>query len=79
MTPNKTIIKEFFAGEKQYNIPLYQRAYSWEEKQLSQFLEDLKEASKGNNSYFLAMFWLKKWIIVSILILLMDSSELAPL
>ncbi|HIV49482.1 MAG TPA: DUF262 domain-containing HNH endonuclease family protein [Candidatus Helicobacter avicola] len=48
MTPNKTTIKEFFEGEKCYTIPVYQRAYSWEEKQWEQFLEDLEEASQGD-------------------------------
>lgn len=33
MTPHKTTIKDFFDGDKQYSIPVYQRAYSWEEKQ----------------------------------------------
>lgn len=47
------------------SLPLYQRAYSWEEKQLSQFLEDLKEASKGNNSYFFGNVLIEK----------MDNSE----
>lgn len=60
MTPNKTNIKEFFAGDRQYNIPLYQRAYSWEERQLSQFLDDLKEATKGNNSYFFGNVLIEK-------------------
>lgn len=52
MTPNKTEIKDFFQGEKQYTIPVYQRAYSWEEKQWKDFLADLEEATKGNNQYF---------------------------
>ncbi|MDE5925206.1 MAG: DUF262 domain-containing protein, partial [Helicobacter sp.] len=52
MTPNKTKIQDFFQGEKQYTIPVYQRAYSWEEKQWKDFLADLEEAAKGNNQYF---------------------------
>lgn len=52
MTPNKTTIKNFFNGEKQYTIPVYQRAYSWEEKQWKDFLADLEEATKGGNQYF---------------------------
>lgn len=37
MTPKKETIKEFFQGDKQYIIPVYQRAYSWEEKQWEVF------------------------------------------
>lgn len=48
----KQTIKEFFSGEKSYYIPVYQRAYSWDEYNLTQFLEDIKEASGGKNSYF---------------------------
>lgn len=52
MTPNKTTIKKFFEGEKQYTIPVYQRAYSWEKEQWKDFFEDLEEAIKGDNRYF---------------------------
>lgn len=60
MTPNKTSIKEFLQGDKQFIIPVYQRAYSWEESQLSAFLEDLKEAAKGHNQYFFGNVLLEK-------------------
>ncbi|STQ86299.1 DUF262 domain-containing protein [Helicobacter muridarum] len=59
MNPNKTI-KEFFEGEKQYTIPVYQRAYSWDEKQWNDFLEDLLEATKGDNHYFFGNVLLEK-------------------
>lgn len=52
MTPKKQTIEEFFQGEKQYKIPVYQRAYSWEEKQWNTFLEDLEEATRSENCYF---------------------------
>lgn len=52
MAPNKTTIKKFFEGEKQYTIPLYQRAYSWEKEQWNDLLDDLEEATKGENHYF---------------------------
>lgn len=52
MTPKKEIIKKFFEGEKQYSIPVYQRAYSWDKKQWKCFLDDLEEATKGDNHYF---------------------------
>lgn len=65
MTPKKETIKEFFQGEKQcfipvYHIPVYQRAYSWEEKQWKCFLDDLREATKGDNHYFFGNVLLEK-------------------
>lgn len=52
MTPTQSTLKGFFEGEKQFFIPVYQRAYSWEESQWKTFLEDLEEATKGENHYF---------------------------
>lgn len=60
MTPTPTNIKSFFEGSKQYAIPVYQRAYSWEEKQWNEFLEDLKEATKGENNYFFGNVFVRK-------------------
>ncbi len=51
MQPMPTI-KEFFAGDKCYTIPLYQRAYSWEKEQWDQFLADLEEVTRGGNDYY---------------------------
>lgn len=40
----QTTVRGFFGMQKiQFSIPAYQRAYSWEEKQLQTFLEDLLE------------------------------------
>lgn len=36
-------ISGLFDGEKNFTIPVYQRAYSWEEKQWRDFYLDLKE------------------------------------
>ncbi|WP_104708037.1 DUF262 domain-containing protein [Helicobacter ailurogastricus] len=53
MQSQSLTIKEFFAGDKCYTIPLYQRAYSWEKKEWSQFLADLEEVARGgNDDYF---------------------------
>lgn len=60
MTTNKQPIKEFFQGEKQYTIPVYQRAYSWDEPQWATFLDDLIEATKGGNNYFFGNVLLEK-------------------
>lgn len=50
---NQETILELFEGSlKSYTIPVYQRAYSWEEDQWKAFLEDLIEQSEGENNYF---------------------------
>lgn len=60
MNTNNTTIKKFFTGANQYAIPVYQRAYSWEEKQWRAFFEDLQEATKGENHYFFGNVLLEK-------------------
>ncbi|ANV97880.1 hypothetical protein BBW65_03280 [Helicobacter enhydrae] len=60
MTPYKHSLKEFFEGEKEFSIPVYQRAYSWEKSQWQVFLEDLEEATKGENHYFFGNVLLEK-------------------
>ena len=52
MKPTESTLEGFFQGEKQFFIPVYQRAYSWEKPQWKIFLEDLEEATKGENHYF---------------------------
>lgn len=45
-------IKGFFdSSEKTFVIPVYQRAYSWDEKERKIFFEDLKEQQTGGNTY----------------------------
>ncbi len=46
---NSSTIRGLFDGSKVYNIPTYQRAYSWERPQLQMFLEDLIEQIKVKN------------------------------
>jgi hypothetical protein len=53
--PPETTIQGLFDSEFQFAIPPYQRAYSWEEKQLAQFLLDLREQPSGK-PYFLGHF-----------------------
>lgn len=60
MKPTESTLKEFFEGDKQFFIPVYQRAYSWEEPQWNTFLEDLEEATKGENHYFFGNVLLEK-------------------
>ena len=40
-----------FDTEIEYTIPLYQRAYAWEDKQLIQLIEDISDASEDDNYY----------------------------
>ncbi|WP_231996619.1 DUF262 domain-containing protein [Helicobacter cinaedi] len=60
MKPTESTLEGFFQGEKQFFIPVYQRAYSWEEPQWKIFLEDLEEATKGENHYFFGNVLLEK-------------------
>ena len=48
-----TISKLFDSKNRKFEIPSYQRAYSWEEKQVNQFLEDLRNAE---SQYYLGHF-----------------------
>ena len=43
----------FCVRNRRFVIPEYQRAYSWEERQLKQFVEDLQEAG---DKYYLGHF-----------------------
>ena len=47
----------FCMRNRRFVIPEYQRAYSWEEKQLQQFVEDLQEAGE---KYYLGHFLFEK-------------------
>lgn len=58
MKPNDTNIEKFFRDN--YQIPIYQRAYSWDKAQWSVFLADLQEAAKGSNHYFFGNVLLEK-------------------
>lgn len=50
------IIKNLFIyDDRQFVIPSFQRAYSWEEKQFKQFLDDIKEQNPDKD-YFLGHF-----------------------
>jgi hypothetical protein len=53
--PAETTIRGLFDSEFQFAIPPFQRAFSWGEKQLTQFIEDLKEQPPGK-PYYLGHF-----------------------
>ena len=48
----KTTLGLFDSSQKSFEIPVYQRAYSWEEDQWQTFLNDLLEQIEGENNYF---------------------------
>jgi uncharacterized protein with ParB-like and HNH nuclease domain len=47
-----TVLGLFDSSKKSYEVPVYQRAYSWEEKNWKTFLDDLIEQIQGHNDYF---------------------------
>ncbi|UWY26355.1 DUF262 domain-containing HNH endonuclease family protein [Flavobacterium sp. TR2] len=49
---NQTILGFFDSSQKNYIIPVYQRAYSWERDQWRDLLDDLREQTQGGNDYF---------------------------
>jgi len=48
-----TINKLFDSKNRKFEIPSYQRAYSWDDKQINQFIEDFKNAE---SQYYLGHF-----------------------
>jgi len=55
MQTGKSTIKTIFDGTRIFNIPIYQRAYSWEADNLKDFLTDLTNQYK-ERKYFLGSF-----------------------
>ena len=54
MDANENAISDVLAETKRYEIPPYQRPYSWNTENVSQFLEDIWEAFENNeNEYFI--------------------------
>ena len=43
--------ENIFDLEGEYVIPLYQRAFAWEEKQLEQLVEDINDIRDNSNYY----------------------------
>jgi hypothetical protein len=47
MKAQETSFQEIIQGQKQFQVPLYQRTYSWQEKQLGQLWKDVLEQADG--------------------------------
>lgn len=45
-------VEDLFNGDRIFNIPKYQRTYSWDEENLESFIEDLKN-QRSERNYFL--------------------------
>ena len=52
MQNGQKTISELFDGRKIFNIPKYQRAYAWEEKQLQDFVEDIENQNPDKDYFF---------------------------
>lgn len=52
MQNGQKTIGDLFDGRKIFNIPKYQRAYAWEEKQLKDFVEDIENQSPDKDYFF---------------------------
>ncbi len=55
MQEGKLKFRDIFDGDKTFEIPEYQRAYTWGEKQLLDFLNDLKN-QRIDKPYFFGTF-----------------------
>ena len=58
LVTNLPIIGEndnIFDTEMEYIIPLYQRAYAWEDKQLTQLIEDIEDVAENDKYYIGAL------------------------
>lgn len=55
MRANETKVRDLLHGERQYVVPLYQRTYSWQRKDLKQLWDDLLDVVEAgdNASHFL--------------------------
>lgn len=55
MQTGKSTVKSIFDGTRIFNIPIYQRAYSWKESNLSDYLTDIIN-QQPNRQYFYGTF-----------------------
>lgn len=60
MEAGKKTISDIFNGNRILEIPFFQRAYVWEDKQWGRLLEDMEEISQQNTPYFLGSVILKQ-------------------
>jgi len=51
MNAKETNFLKFMDGTKQFNIPIYQRTYSWDLKQCEQLYDDIEKTGEDDKSY----------------------------
>ena len=49
-------VRELLTNKKTIKVPDYQRAYSWDEEQVNQFLYDVKEHTEKKTNYYVGHF-----------------------
>ena len=61
MKANETNLQDIIEGSKQYIIPMFQRTYSWEQKQWHTLWEDLMELVEDSvyDTHFIGGEWVK--------------------
>lgn len=60
MDASKKTINDIFNGNRILEIPFFQRAYVWSDKQWERLLEDMEAVSTSNKPYFLGSVILKQ-------------------
>ncbi len=63
-------ILNIFKIDEQYIIPYYQRPYSWEYEQCFQFYNDLMEAFKSKEDYFIGNIIIERVIVMNMNLIL---------
>lgn len=53
LSPELLTIGMVFDGQSRYRVPIYQRNYAWTSEQIEQMLDDLRDAMRAGNDYFL--------------------------
>ena len=52
MDNGRNSLIDIFSKERFYKVPIYQRSYAWEEKQLRDFYNDFRNDYQKNNYYY---------------------------
>ena len=65
MENGQKTIRDLFDGSKIFNIPQYQRAYAWEEQQLNDFVDDIKNQKIDKDYFFGTILFREKGIVDS--------------
>lgn len=54
LTPDLCTVRDLFAGDTAYSVPVYQRSFAWQAEQIEQLIADVADAqTDGSDGYFL--------------------------